>query len=304
MPAAALIGVDWGTSSFRAFLLAASGAVLDQRFSPKGILTGEAGTFADVLASEIDGWLAPGRPLPVLMSGMIGSRQGWLEAPYVTTPASLTDLAAGLVDVPFEGASARLVPGIATAGETMRDVMRGEEMQVFGALEQLGVAEGRFLLPGTHSKWVHVEEGRVGSFRTYMTGEIYAATRQHTILGKLMEDGESPAAFLRGVREGAHAGTPGSLLNRFFGVRTAGLFGDLSGRELPDYLSGLLIGSEIADGLQQDSRPVHIIATTALADRYATAAQALGLLAERIDPACIARAYIAVTRAAGLVAEA
>ena len=123
MPAA-LIGVDWGTSAFRAFLLDEAETVLDRRSGPHGILSVTNGDFAGVLQAQLGAWL--GRSVPVLMSGMIGSRQGWLEALYLTCPVGLADLAAGLVRVPFEPADIRLVPGVETATATMRDVMRGE----------------------------------------------------------------------------------------------------------------------------------------------------------------------------------
>jgi 2-dehydro-3-deoxygalactonokinase len=255
-----------------------------------------------VLAREIGSWLAGGR-LPVVMSGMIGSRQGWIEAPYVTVPVAPADLAAALVPAPFEGAEVRIVAGVEAAGATMRDVMRGEETQVFGALARLGAAEGRFLLPGTHSKWVRAEAGTIVDLSTYMTGEIYSACRAHTILGRLMaEGGESSATFRRGVRDGARSGSPGALLNRLFGVRTAGLFGEIVPAELPDYLSGILVGAEMADQGGREARPVHIIATERLAERYRLAAEELGVAAEAVPPDCVADAHLAIARLAGLVA--
>jgi 2-dehydro-3-deoxygalactonokinase len=298
---AALIGIDWGTSNFRAFLLDGAGAILDRRSGAYGILAVKDGDFASVLAQQIGGWLAAKR-VPVLMSGMIGSRQGWLEAPYVTAPAGIADLAAALVPLPFYGADLRIVAGTEAATASMRDVMRGEEVQVFGALQKLGAEEGRFLLPGTHSKWVHVEGGRITAFSTYMTGELYAAARDHTILGRLMrEGGEDPAIFARGVREGARPGGPGSLLHRLFGVRTAGLFGDIDPAGLSDYLSGLLIGAEIADAGPRESRPVVIIASDTLAARYQVAATELGLASEIVSPDCAAHGYLAIARLAGLL---
>ena len=301
MPDPVLIGVDWGTSSFRAMRLGAAGNVLERRAGPRGILTVTDGDFGAVLASQIGDWLRSD-PVPVLMSGMIGSRQGWLEAPYLTCPAGLGDLASGLVPVAFAGADVRIVPGLEAATATMRDVMRGEETQVFGALARIGAEDGRFLLPGTHSKWVLARAGRIAEFATYMTGEIYAAARAHTILGRLMADGDATGtAFARGVREGARAGAPGALLNRLFGVRTAGLFGEIGGADLPDYLSGLLIGAEMADAGGQDSGPVHIVASDALAERYRAAAQELGMAAEIVPSDSIVEGYFAIGKLAGLL---
>ncbi len=298
---AALIGIDWGTSNFRAFLLDRSGTILDRRAGPHGIMTVVDGKFGPVLAAGVGEWLAEGA-LPILMSGMIGSRQGWVEAPYAATPAGLSDLAASLAPVPFEATDVRIVPGLRTELDTRSDVIRGEETQVFGALSQLGVDGGRFLLPGTHSKWVAVERGKVVSFATYMTGEMFAAARNHTILGRLMHDSsKSDAAFAKGVALGAWPGGPGALLSRLFAVRTAGLFSTLQAEELSDYLSGLLIGAEMADAAAADRHGIGIVASESLAERYHAAAGILGIRAEVIPSDCIAAGYVAIAQAAGLI---
>ncbi len=301
MSAPALIGVDWGTSNFRAFLLDAAGKILERRAGPHGIMTVADGKFGQVLAARVGEWIGEGR-VPILMSGMIGSRQGWVEAPYVATPAGIGDLAAALARVPFEAADVHIVAGLKTADGGAHDVLRGEETQVFGALAGLGLESGRFLLPGTHSKWVNVEAGRTTGFATYMTGEIFSAAREHTILGRLMQEGTpGTGAFLQGVGDGAKPGNPGALLHRLFAVRTAGLFGDIAGPDLADYLSGLLIGAEISDQTTRDHRPVHIIASDTLAERYRAAAGALGLDAKIVASDCIADGYGAVARMAGLI---
>ncbi len=301
MGEAALIGVDWGTSNFRAFLLGGGGEILDRRAGPHGILTVVEGRFERVLEARVGEWLADG-PLPILMSGMIGSRQGWVEAPYAATPAALSDLAAGLAPVPFEATDVRIVPGLRTEHDDRADVIRGEETQIFGALAHLGMESGRFLLPGTHSKWVVVEHGKVVRFATYMTGEIFAAVRDHTILGRMMQDSrQSDAAFAKGVALGAWPGGPGALLSRLFAVRTAGLFSMFQADELSDYLSGLLIGAEIADAATADRHAVGVIASDALAERYHVAADMLGVRADVVPSDCIAAGYVAIARAAGLM---
>jgi 2-dehydro-3-deoxygalactonokinase len=301
MPQPALIGVDWGTSTLRAFLLDADGTIIDRREGPHGILTVKDGDFASVLAAEIGSWLAD-TSVPVLMSGMIGSRQGWVEVPYLDVPVDVADLAAALVSVPFDEAEVRLVPGISDTTGAMPDVIRGEEAQVFGAMARLAVDAGRFVLPGTHSKWVEAAGGSMAGFATYMTGEVYAAMRGHTILGRLMKDGkDSPRAFEAGVRDGAKAGMPGALLHRLFGARTAGLFDRFGPGELPDYLSGLLIGAELADQGEAASGPVHVIAFGALAERYRTAAASLGMSTEMVAADCVADGHVAIARLAGLI---
>jgi 2-dehydro-3-deoxygalactonokinase len=226
-----------------------------------------------------------------------------VETPYVTAPASPAELAAGLVPLMrFERADVRVVPGVETAALSRRDVMRGEECQVFGALAALRATGGRFVLPGTHSKWVLARGGKITEFSTYMTGELFSALRNHTILGRLMEEGPADgASFARGVREGARRGTSGALLKRLFGVRTAGLFGDVSSAELADYLSGMLIGAEIADASVGGGAVIHIIAADPLAERYRRAAAELGLEMEAMDAECVVLGHLAIARLAGLV---
>jgi 2-dehydro-3-deoxygalactonokinase len=155
------------------------------------------------------------------------------------------------------------------------------------------------------------EDGRIRDFATYMTGEAYAALRGHTILGRLMPqedgksgdgdagDGKAGETFARGVREGARAGSPGALLHRLFGVRTAGLFGEIAAENLASYLSGLLIGAEFADA--GAGGPLQIVGSAELAGRYRRAAEVLGVEATIVDGDCVTDFYMAVARAAGLV---
>ncbi|MCC7276080.1 MAG: 2-dehydro-3-deoxygalactonokinase, partial [Alphaproteobacteria bacterium] len=183
----ALISVDWGTTSLRAYLLSAAGDVIAASESAQGIMALAGGAFAAALRAVCAGWIAGHGPLPAILSGMIGSRQGWVEAPYVSCPATLQALGDALVALEVPGFGAvRLVPGVTRRDAAgLPDVMRGEECQIFGAVALLGAASGRFLLPGTHSKLVDVEDGRIVAFRTFMTGEVFAALRGHTILGRM-----------------------------------------------------------------------------------------------------------------------
>ena len=218
-----MIAVDWGTSSFRAYRLAPDGATLDRRDAPRGIMQVEDGRFADVLRDAVGPWLAEGESR-VLLGGMIGSRQGWVEVPYVPCPAGAAELARGLTPVPFEGATVLLLPGVSSTGaDGVPEVMRGEEAQILGELDRIGA--GLACLPGSHSKWVRVSDGQVAGFTTHLTGEAFAALRQHTILGRLMVDGpEDALAFRQGV---ARSGEAGGLLHHLFGVRALGLMGAL-----------------------------------------------------------------------------
>ena len=259
-----MIAVDWGTSSFRAFRISKSGAT-DRVDGPHGILQVPSGGFADVLRIAIAPWLADGER-HVLMSGMVGSRQGWQEAPYLPCPAGAAELARALVPVPFDGAQVLLVPGLKVDGG-VPEVMRGEEVQVVGALEVTG-PDAVACLPGSHSKWVRIAHGQVAGFTTHLTGEAFAALRDHTILGRLMQPGAAadPDAFARGVER---SGDPGGLLHHLFGVRTLGLTGGLADAAAASYLSGLLIGHEVRAAAPAGT--VHLIGDAALCGLYAQA---------------------------------
>ena len=273
-----MILVDWGTSSFRAFL-ARDGQILDRRDSAGGILNVPPGGFKPALEQEVAAWLAAGERR-VLMSGMVGSRQGWVEAPYIACPAGPADLAAALAPAPFEDATVLIVPGVrGQDGAGVPEVMRGEETQIVGVLDRIG-PDATACLPGSHSKWVTVQGGRIAGFETHMTGEAFAALRGHTILGRMMRDGNTDeAAFRRGVTRALQAG---GLLHHLFGVRTQGLFSQLHETEAASYLSGLLIGHEIAAAAP--AQTVHLIGAPALCGLYALALEACGALSEIAPP--------------------
>ncbi|KHJ60441.1 2-dehydro-3-deoxygalactonokinase, partial [Burkholderia glumae] len=234
-PAApALIAIDWGTTSMRAFLFAADGSVLESNAHPAGVMNlpraGGTAAFDAAFESACGAWLDRAPALPVLAAGMVGSAQGWREAPYVNTPVDADALVDGLIRVESSrGVAVAIVPGVLEPG-TLPDVMRGEETQIVGALAgDAGLASGAagalIGLPGTHAKWAWVRDGRIERFRTYMTGELFATLRDHTILGRTMQAGEAdPDAFRRGVgvaRESRDAG----LLATIFSTRTLGLTG-------------------------------------------------------------------------------
>ena len=261
-----MIGVDWGTSSLRAYRLDAAGQVIERIATQGGILSVTDGDFAGALRDTIAPWLANGERR-ILLSGMIGSRQGWIEAPYLPCPAGAADIAAALVRVPFDGADALLVPGLSDSDAAgTPEVMRGEETQIIGVLAN--TAEATACLPGSHSKWAQVAHGRIASFRTYFSGEAFAAMRNATILGRMMNDAPTDLpAFDRGL---ARAEDPGHLLNHLFGVRSLGLFNRLGADESGSYLSGLLIGHEVRAALPRGGI-VHLIGAAPLCALYARA---------------------------------
>jgi len=279
-----MIGIDWGTTAFRAYRLAPGGTILDRRESEGGILSVPEGGFPAALSAAIGPWLAGGERL-VLLCGMVGSRQGWVEAPYLPCPAGPAEIAAALTTLPFDGARCLLVPGLTTrdAGG-VPDVMRGEETKLIGLLAELGTAEALACLPGTHAKWARLSGGRIAHFATQMTGEVRAVLLEHSILGRLAKDAPTDeAAFLRGV---ARAREPGGLLHHLFGTRGLGLMGELTAEATGSYLSGLLIGHEVAAALA-DGRPdgpIHLAGSATLTRAYALAFGAFGLEHRLHDP--------------------
>jgi len=248
--APALLALDWGTSTLRAYLMTATGAVLDMRHAPRGILhlpvPRDAGGFEQAFAEIARDWLGDFPTLRVVAGGMVGSAQGWIEAPYAPVPADVRTLAAHGVRVPSGlGPDILIAPGVIfDAPDRSPDVMRGEEIQIAGALAaEPSLAERTcFVLPGTHSKWVLVEEQRIVSFATHMTGELYAVLREHSILGRLMStEPVDPDASARAFGQGLHAAresSPGDLPHQLFATRALGLTKRLPNNALADYLSG------------------------------------------------------------------
>jgi 2-dehydro-3-deoxygalactonokinase len=286
MPTPKLIALDWGSTSARAYLMAEESEVIGQRAAPLGILNIQNADFEGALLELCGPWLLARTDTPIIAAGMIGSRQGWAEAPYVECPVGLAELSANLT--PIEFAKRRtlwIVPGVSITGDDdVPDVMRGEETQIFGALTLAERQEGSglFVLPGTHSKWVRVENGRIVWIRTFMTGELFSILVAHSILGKLIRASDMPdeSAFERGVNL-AHK-DPFGLSSLLFSARTLPLFNKLPATGIADYLSGLLIGHEIytaeralnAMTLQYDG--VTLVGEMALIRNYQRALTLLG----------------------------
>jgi len=299
---AAMIGLDWGISAFRAYALDAGGAVLARHAAPAGIMHVAGDGFEQVLRAEIGGWLGPA--VPVLASGMITSRQGWVETPYVRAPAGAAELVAALAPHRLaDGVTLHCVPGVDRLGDDgVPDVMRGEETQILGA-----AGDGLFVLPGSHSKWARVEAGRIVWFATFMTGELFAALKHHTILGRLMTatDAFDDDAFAAGLGYAqADDAASGGLLKRLFSVRTLGLVERLPASGLADYLSGLLLGSEIAEAgrcLGGRIGALTVIGGAGLAARYRRALQLSGVSAQAAPADVAAAGLHRIAVAAGLL---
>lgn len=282
----ACIFIDWGTTNARSYWIESGGAIRESRHTDLGILNVGDHGFLGALQELTVGWLnADGNRPPVLMSGMIGSRQGWAEAPYAHCPAAPTDLADSVMAVP-DIENVWIVPGVCLEPDgERRDVMRGEEVQIFGALEITGRETATLCLPGTHSKWARAEGGKLKDFATAMTGEVFQVMRTHSILGALMSDDTAhhSDAFVHGIDA---SGTDGGLLNHLFRVRADGLFGITANDAQASYLSGLLIGHEIrdlADTYRADGGGVLLVGSSGLAKIYEEALTHLGVPFQTID---------------------
>ncbi|NRO97145.1 2-dehydro-3-deoxygalactonokinase [Paraburkholderia sp. NMBU_R16] len=315
----ALIGLDWGTTSLRAYLFDAQGNVLATRASTAGIMNlPRPGGFDVAFEAVAAEWFEAFPDLPAIAAGMVGSAQGWREAPYVDTPATARELVAGIVDVATaRGVMLHIVPGVIERGE-LPNVMRGEETQIVGALASdaaLGANGAAALvgLPGTHAKWAVVRGERIEGFHTFMTGELFAALRDHTILGRTMTQPAKPdtEAFLRGVTVAKNADHAG-LLATIFSTRTLGLTAQLQADQQPDYLSGLLIGHELAglravlasrgEGLENEA--LRLIGEPALCERYRLALAEFGCANAAIVEHAAERGLWRIAVQAGLVGGA
>ena len=276
------VAVDWGTSSFRAALIAPNGDVLDELSTPRGILGFKPYEFVPYLLATCARFTAAAGQM-FLLSGMIGSKNGLLEVPYCPCPATASNIAAALgwVDTGIADLSIAIVPGVRSGFD---DVMRGEETQVFGAAAVLGVQDAVMVLPGTHSKWVQLKDGAIVKFNTFMTGEFYALLSQHSILAKSLPDPtDKPAAldktaFLQGIERAMNSSASGqSLLGNAFSTRVKSLFNELHPAQAASYLSGLVIGDELVAMRLPAGSQVIVIGSPTLCERYNLALDHLGV---------------------------
>ena len=284
---------DWGTSNLRLYRIA-DGCVTNRRDGPGiGVLPG---TPADALREALAPWVAAQPPASITLCGMAGSRGGLHEAPYVDCPASVEGWAGAALALDFDGIPLRIAPGLACMSDAgAPDVMRGEETQIFGALALNPDLAGRsvqIVLPGTHGKWARIEQGRVLDFRTCLSGELFAILRDHSILlalGKPETPADEPLGFADGLERAASgAGVVGDL----FEARAQQLRGGRSASWALGFLSGLVIGNEIAD-MQAESGladTLIIVGTAALNARYSHALRLFGITARALDgEACALR---------------
>lgn len=282
----AYVAVDWGTSSFRLWLIGRDGTALAERRSGEGMTNAARTGFSEILASHLAAIAAPAE-LPVLICGMAGAKQGWVEAGYLDTPAALSDIPAAAVRIPGVSADIRILPGLAQRDAAAPDVMRGEETQLLGAAGALGAGDHLVCMPGTHSKWVRLAGDRVEGFSTFMTGELFDAIAKNTILSHSIADagpvsGDN-AAFRAAVARMVEK--PALATSQLFSVRSGALIAGLSPEDAKARLSGTLIGLEIAGALSQaaEGTPVALVVSGGLGALYGEALAAAGLSPIVID---------------------
>ncbi len=276
----AWIAVDWGTSNLRAWAMDSANTVLGEASSEDGMGTLARDGFEPALLRLITPWLSGG-PVPVIACGMVGSRQGWCEAPYRTVPCPPLDAAAqALAPTTDPRLQVHIAPGLKQTAPP--DVMRGEETQIAGALSLIPGYDGILCLPGTHSKWVQISAGEVVSFQTFMTGELFALLSEHSVLRHGMAgEGWDDAAFDIAVSDALSR--PEKIAARLFALRAEGLIATLTPEAARARLSGLLIGIELAA-----ARPywlgqrVTLVGAAKLSTAYARALAAQGVEAERL----------------------
>lgn len=270
------IAVDWGTTNRRAYRIGTDGRHAAEYEDGLGVLSVPSGGFADAIA-EIRARLGD---LPMILAGMVGSNRGWMEVPYVPCPAGFPELAAAVTWA--EPGRTAIVPGLSLCEGERADVMRGEEVQLLGAAKAgLIPADGLACHPGTHNKWVVLEAGRIASFRTVMTGELFNHVKSHGILADWLDRPvEVGDAFRAGVREGLKGGALGADL---FAVRARVLLGLAQADDAASFTSGLLIGSDVGAGLAEGSGPVTIIGRPELTRLYAAALEAAGRAHREVD---------------------
>jgi 2-dehydro-3-deoxygalactonokinase len=277
-----LLACDWGTTNLRAWTLDAEGQVAKSREFPLGVSRLARGDAERRFEAEVRPALGA-ENLPAVLCGMVGSNLGWQAVPYADCPAGLADLVRGMTEV---APNVRIAPGLRCQGLAgAPDVMRGEETQILGWLEQHPERRrGRVVLchPGTHAKWVLIEDGRIVRFVTAMTGELFAVLSHHSVL-KSEAPPDDDTAFEAGL---AAAGDGSALAARLFTARSRVVGGAAPSESTPSYLTGLLIGAEVAAVPQQlGERPEHValLGDAALCGRYRQALERIGMRVQAFD---------------------
>lgn len=299
-----VIALDWGTSRLRAYVVGPAGEILERRAFEDGIASVPPDGFPGIFSHAAGDWLTAHPQARIVLAGMVGSRNGWVEAPYATCPAGLADLVASRVQVVLPGGrTALLVPGV-SCDDGMFDVIRGEEILAFGT----GIGDCLICLPGTHSKWVEMKAGKIQRFASFMTGEVYGLLRHQSLLARLAEEPSADNEKL-GLNLGLVAARrPAGLLNAMFSARSEVLAGRLPPGAVGPYLSALLVGQEVlgARAMFGNIKRVMLVAEGPVHASYHAALTDCGMTVETIAPeaafAAGVSAFAGATCQAGLPA--
>ncbi|WP_017446804.1 2-dehydro-3-deoxygalactonokinase [Gayadomonas joobiniege] len=263
------LALDWGTTNFRAFAFDVNGKVIAEKQAPMGLLQISDGQFAHSLANLLNEWISQYQTLPIIMAGMVGSAQGWHPVEYCAAPVDLSEIQKHYFEfnLPW-GAKAKIVPGVSFLAENgMYDVMRGEEVQLFGLQQIARQHNMQAVFPGTHSKQVVIKNGKIVRFETYMTGELFSILNNHSLLGRgLPKQISCEKSFLKGVALGQNQG----LSHLIFAARTSRLFNQVADTAVADFLSGVMIGYE-SQFINADT--IYLVGGEALEKRYRLACE-------------------------------
>ncbi|MCO5732200.1 2-dehydro-3-deoxygalactonokinase [Rhizobium sp. SSA_523] len=282
------LGIDWGSRRFRAWLLDSEGRIIDSVEKDEGLAAVRDRDFRGALEAACAAQLSRDPNLPILLSGMVGSRTGWIEAPYCPCPATMDTIAGNAIRFEIGSHPAAILPGATSVDASGHaDVMRGEEIQVLGVAALLGIQDATICIPGTHAKWASLSAGRLANFETHVTGEMFSLLRGHSLVGQMAEgDDDAPEAFLAGVDHGlTHAAA-----HAVFAARADALQGTLAPRSISAFLSGVLIGNELSARPRSESGELVLLATGVLAERYAKALTHVGEVFRTVDAKEAARA--------------
>ncbi|NNF45635.1 MAG: 2-dehydro-3-deoxygalactonokinase [Desulfofustis sp.] len=299
-----LIGIDWGTTTFRAYLYDQSSTYVDRISSAAGIMQELHPDFENILYDQIGSWLTRYPSIPIIASGMITSRQGWVETPYLACPASLENL--GKILTAFrlhDGRDIHFVAGVSQQHPTA-NIMRGEETQMAGLASRKPTLA---VLPGTHSKWIWMADECISRFTTFITGELFTALTERTILGRLITDQKDPTSFRLGVEEGYYSSSrTGGILSQLFGARAKPILGLMQPDAVYDYISGLLLGTEVKEavelGVEAQIRPL-VCGSSALVTRYQKALQICGFKVSVAEQDSASTGLYRIAVEAGLLAR-
>ena len=283
--------IDWGSSRFRAYRFNNNFEIVDTRDSATGIKYVVERSFEDTLRKQIGDWLKPGDT--IILSGMAGSQNGWVESKYISCPAYLDDLGSNCTELILDDLILQFLPGICQSSPA--DVMRGEELQLLGATESHN--SGIFVMPGTHSKWALMKNRSIDRFHTFPTGELYDLLLNQSLIGSLLTSNSwDQAAFSEAIKLGYE---DSQFLNNLFLTRSRVLLEQMHSSSVPAWLSGLLIGSEIREGSQliKDlTKKIFLIGTIDLCEKYGLALQQLKIEYQQISSKVTINAFTSIAR--------